>query len=237
VDGREEAERVMEAMGGGVLRHLIWRFRKWYEDGELLSNVAGPILGELMGQVLDVAHGDGDAGEEMRRPPLVVYSCHDVTILGLLYGIGADFVASDDQLVEAGIDEDFTCSEQRWQVWPEYASTLLFELVRVREEGGEGDGTTKEGSDCSHVVRVVLNGKPVRVMASLNNNKKNTMTTVDGPTNNSDSTTIDSYDIPLSTFSRVIKELQSQGDLNFDARGGSKRKREKGKNDMSNWTG
>ena len=43
------------------------------------------------------------------KRPLNFYSCHDVTILSLLYGIDADIVA---------------------RFWPPYATTLVFELVR-----------------------------------------------------------------------------------------------------------
>jgi len=225
----------MEAMGGGVLRHLVWRYRSWYQDEELLSHAAGPILGELMGQVWQVVRGDDDGGVDStagegggrRSPPLVVYSCHDVTILGLLYGIGADFVASHDALVEAGIAEEFAGSKQqsRWQVWPEYACTLLFELVRVRKESCECDGGT-------HVVRVVLNGKPVRVVSTLKKDdiKKTMTTTGDGIANYPDPITTDSYDIPLSDFARVIQELQNRGGLN--AGDGTKEKRDMRKNDM-----
>jgi hypothetical protein len=58
--------------------------------------------------------------------------------LGLLYGISADFLSGDDN---AG-----------WRFWPGYASTLVFELVRIQD----GDG------DDAHVVRVLLDGKPVK---------------------------------------------------------------------------
>jgi len=52
--------------------------------------------------------------------------------------MGADFLADDNG---AG-----------WRFWPSYASTLVFELVRVSDQH---DGN-------SHVVRVLLNGKPVK---------------------------------------------------------------------------
>jgi hypothetical protein len=77
---------------------------------------------------------------ERERHPFTIYSCHDVTILALLYGIGADFLVGDDK---AG-----------WRFWPEYASTLVFELVRINDND--------KNSDATHVVRVLLNGKPVR---------------------------------------------------------------------------
>jgi hypothetical protein len=77
-----------------------------------------------------------DVGGNERRP-FTIYSCHDITILGLLYGIGAEFLAGDDL--------------GGWRFWPPYASSLVFELVRI---------PGKHKADM-HVVRVLLNGKPV----------------------------------------------------------------------------
>lgn len=77
------------------------------------------------------------AVEGRERRPFTVYSCHDITILGLLYGIGAEFLSGDDM--------------GGWRFWPPYASSLVFELVRISE---------KRSLD-AHVVRVLLNGKPV----------------------------------------------------------------------------
>lgn len=79
----------------------------------------------------DMAVGGGE------RRPFTIYSCHDITILGLLYGIGAEFLAGDDM--------------GGWRFWPPYASSLVFELVRIPD---------KHHQD-AHVVRVLLNGRPV----------------------------------------------------------------------------
>jgi hypothetical protein len=58
--------------------------------------------------------------------------------LALLYGIGAEFLSDD----EFG----------GWRYWPAYASTLVFKLVRIDEAN----------SDQSHVVRILLDGKPIK---------------------------------------------------------------------------
>jgi hypothetical protein len=79
--------------------------------------------------------------ESKDRHPFTLYSCHDITILGLLYGIGADFLAGDDT--------------GGWRFWPPYASTLVFELVRIPHDNK---------ADSKHVVRVLLNGVPVRTV-------------------------------------------------------------------------
>lgn len=80
-------------------------------------------------------------GKESR--PFTLYACHDVTILGLLYGVGADFLAGDDT--------------GGWRFWPPYASTLVFELVRIPQ-----DDEAAEASE--HVVRILLNGVPVKTV-------------------------------------------------------------------------
>jgi len=247
-EGAEGAEDVMEAMGGATLTHLTWRFRQWYRSGRLLAAIAGPALGELGGQIRDAARFGigGDAGDDAgvggARPPFVVYSCHDVTILGLLYGVGADFVASSEELTEAGILDNFSNSEQRWQFWPKYASTLLFELVRVnKKEDGSDTSADGDGEDCRRIVRILLDGKPVRLMTSLKNNKeKATMTNA---TTDSDSDAA-SYEVPLSDFLRLVKELEKQGDFDLNAVGddgdgnGDGKQHKKGRGDrVSTWTG
>lgn len=82
-----------------------------------------------------------EAGE---RHPFNIYACHDVTILGLLYGISADLLAGDDL--------------GGWRFWPQYASTLIFELVRIKRSNGKD----------AHVVRILLNGKPVKSVTKDN---------------------------------------------------------------------
>ena len=215
----------MEAMGEGVVRHLVWRFRRWYRSAGLLGAIAGPALGELAGQI-----GDAIDNDEGKRPLFVVYSCHDVTILGLLYGIGADFVASAEELKEAGILDELGDSEQRWHYWPEYASTLMFELVRVEEKTeGSGDGTR-------HVVRILLDGKPMRVMASIKDKKE-----MDTVAKTSKDGKDDRYDVPLSDFLEVMRELESLGNFDFEMSAGDndvdrQKKKKRGCN-VSTWTG
>lgn len=132
----EHEERVgqtLAAMAHQTLAHLAWRFRKWYQNKRLLALIAAPPLREIAGQMNVTPKLD--AGE---KRPFVIYSCHDITILGLLYGLGADFL-EDDQ-------------SGKWRFWPVYGSHLVFELVRVKEGPSSSD---------THVVRVLFNGKPV----------------------------------------------------------------------------
>lgn len=145
----DEIEQTLLAMSYPTLAHLSWRFRQWYQHDRLLAVIAAPPLREITNQILFTPH----LGIHERRP-FVVYSCHDITILGLLYAIGADFLATDCKS-----NEDLNPSKVSgsWQFWPPYGCNLVFELVRLR------DGPP--GPD-SHAVRVLLNGSPVRSVSA-----------------------------------------------------------------------
>jgi hypothetical protein len=91
-------EQTLAAMKYPTLRHLAWRFRQWYHNARLLATIAAPPLREVVQQMLDTVTRDLDLHLKLesgaddvpaakdRRQPFVLYSCHDVTILGLLYG-------------------------------------------------------------------------------------------------------------------------------------------------------
>lgn len=131
-------ERTLEAMAFPTLLHLSWRYRCWYQHDGLLSLMAAPPLREIADQVSRVPSlGPSDAR------PFVVYSCHDITLLGILYGIGADFLTKETTGLETKEDMSY---------WPPYGSHLVFELVRMKDKV-KGD---------YHVVRIILNGSLVR---------------------------------------------------------------------------
>ena len=130
-----------------TLAHLSWCFRKWHQHERLLAGIAAPPLLEITDQMLQTP---SLAFHE--RSPLVIYSCHDITILGLLYGIGADFLAidsSESNNVKHTSGDDMGSL----RYWPPYGSILVFELVRLREGS--------PGLD-SHVIWFLLNRTPVR---------------------------------------------------------------------------
>jgi hypothetical protein len=123
-----QVEETLRALSHQTKAHLAWRFRQWYKNPKLLAAIAAPPLREILDQLL--------AATKMgvrERHPFTIYSCHDVTLLAILYGIGAEFLSNDQK--------------GGWRFWPKYASSLILELVQV--ENG------------SHVVRILLNGKPV----------------------------------------------------------------------------
>jgi Histidine phosphatase superfamily (branch 2) len=89
-EAQEEYEQTLQAMSHTTLAHLSWRFRKWYQHERLLAVIAAPPLREISNQMMQTPQLSATA-----RRPFVLYSCHDITILGLLYAIGADFLAID----------------------------------------------------------------------------------------------------------------------------------------------
>eukprot|EP00571_Detonula_confervacea_P000486 CAMPEP_0172314698 /NCGR_PEP_ID=MMETSP1058-20130122/23173_1 /TAXON_ID=83371 /ORGANISM="Detonula confervacea, Strain CCMP 353" /LENGTH=618 /DNA_ID=CAMNT_0013028635 /DNA_START=74 /DNA_END=1930 /DNA_ORIENTATION=+ len=168
----EDAEAALASMAIPVYSHLAWRFREWYRCPKLLSAVARPPFKEMMKNMVEAAN---DLRPNDRRP-FVLYSCHDVTLLALLYAIGADFLVSGEDcggvdMQEEG-DGDQTYSGMtagsvrkgtqqtgfRW--WPAYSSTIAFELVRL-------DESQSLGMDEQHVIRVILNGDTLTLMPRM----------------------------------------------------------------------
>ena len=137
----DRIEQTLQALAHPTLAHLAWRFQQWYGNQKLLAEIAAPPLREVANQILNATGPNAD-----ERKPFVVYSCHDITILGLLYGIGAEFLEESEGKEE--IDTGMT------RYWPPYASNLVFELVRL--DDAEGNRTKSEPS---HIVRVLLNGE------------------------------------------------------------------------------
>ncbi|KAL3784378.1 hypothetical protein ACHAWO_001624 [Cyclotella atomus] len=178
-EGKEnevEAEAALEKMAIPVLSHLAWRFREWYSSPRLLASVSSPPLREIMGQMLDCVH----RSEEEKRP-FVLYSCHDVTLLGLLYAIGADFLISghdcrgtkmqeEGKLIHCGLIDGLIqeqdADQTSWRWWPPYSSTIAFELVQVDNETGI-DG---------HFIRVVLNGRALRLIPMMSSEDEKLLT-------------------------------------------------------------
>jgi hypothetical protein len=169
LEGKEnevEAEMALKSMATPVMSHLAWRFREWYSSPRLLASVSSPPLREIMNQMLDAIDRSSD-----ERRPFVLYSCHDVTLLGLLYAIGADFLVSgidcggtqmeeESKMIHYGLEDGKIQSqdmdEASWRWWPPYSSTIAFELVRAESE-------TKD----QYFIRVVLNGKALRLIPML----------------------------------------------------------------------
>jgi len=103
-------EESMQALAHSTKTHLAWRFQQWFSHSSLLSAIAVPPLREVEQELKETPHLPSNV-----KRPLKIFSCHDVTILSLLYGVGASTVTDDERY------------------WPPYATTLAFELVRKME--------------------------------------------------------------------------------------------------------
>ena len=150
------------------MSHLAWRFREWYRCPRLLAAVAGPPLREVLDCMVETTNlGSG------KRRPFVLYSCHDVTLLSLLYAVGVDFLVSGKDcggknlrqgeeevnlgMVSGSVGIGARRHKASWRWWPAYSSTIVFELVRVQDLSGV------EG----HVIRVISNGNTLRTIPRL----------------------------------------------------------------------
>lgn len=130
----DRVEQLLSAMSHNTMSHLAWRFRQWYKNKPLLAAVTAPPLREIANQMREIPRmGDFD------KRPFVLYACHDVTILGLLYAIRSSFLSHE--------------TKPECRFWPFYGTTLVFELVRLEEK-------TNDAIE-QYVVRVLLNGQPV----------------------------------------------------------------------------
>ena len=128
-DEVKEVEKEMEEYGNIVKEHLVWRFGKWFGEKELLSQVGGPMIREVVehaGKGGERLAGEGGEGAKKFN----VYSCHDVSLLGILYGLKADVVERDKMY------------------WPDYGSWISFEVwddgIKIRLNG---EGVKIEGGD------------------------------------------------------------------------------------------
>ena len=136
-----DPEFLLEAMSHQTVAHLAWRFHQWYNSLPLLAEIAAPPLREIERLI----QATPSLGVE-RRKPFIIYSCHDVTILSLLYAIGASFLKE----------------QQSAPYWPTYASTLIFELIRT--------SNPKE----MFRIRILLNGKPISIQNQSTENQQQT---------------------------------------------------------------
>jgi len=145
-----EAEQTLQAMKHATISHLASRFRSWYQSPPLLAAMVGPALSEVNFQMNQTINAPDSA-----RKPFNIYSCHDVTILALLYGIGAEHLATPSELQSIGAKD--STNEKRLRYWPGYASTLILELVKVEPMGREEE----------FLVKFRLDDKKIRTVAAL----------------------------------------------------------------------
>ena len=128
IDGAPDDHR-FRALGDETLSHLCRRFRSYFSHPALLGEMAGPALREVCAVMHDaVANAEADEDTtvptDKKKKPFRIYSCHDVTILSLLYALGG------------GTDPAGTVSDPPPFGWPAYGTCLTLELVRENGEAG-----------------------------------------------------------------------------------------------------
>jgi hypothetical protein len=151
----QDAEQILQSMKHATVSHLATRFRYWYKSPPLLAEMMLPLLTDIYDKMMLYASMTYE--DRGVRKPFNIYSCHDVTILGLLYSIEADFLASSDDLKSHGLSKLHQEHFERLHYWPEYACTLVIELSKVKAKGKEDE----------FLIQFLLNGQVVHTMSSL----------------------------------------------------------------------
>ena len=122
-----------------TLSHLSRRFHGYYSNQALLGEIAGPALWEVIQEMKCIAMGSHEEAKHTKKP-FYVYSCHDVTILALLYAIQNNHSVRNGQIIPPN--------------WPTYATCLVLELVKKRKST---DATTiRSRSQSTFVVKAYL---------------------------------------------------------------------------------
>lgn len=128
LENETSAEDMLQALSYATISQLSSRFQSYYQSLPILHEMAGPALDQIKGEMNKII----DSGDRIRKP-FNIYSCHDVTILALLYAIRAYGVNTQVEIQTKGVDGiGFTDEDPRW---PSYATCLTFELLRVKEKG------------------------------------------------------------------------------------------------------
>ena len=153
LEDRHDVEQTLQALKHATISHLASRFRSWYKSPPLLAEMMLPLLTELHDDIFRCANMSSADGRG--RKPFRIYSCHDVTILALLYSIEASFLASSEDLKSHGLYalQHF----EHYHYWPEYACTLAIEMSKVQTKGKADE----------FLLKFLLNGNVVQTITSL----------------------------------------------------------------------
>lgn len=109
-----------------ISKHTAWR---WFESLRH-PRLAYLAMNPMVSRIIDAMH------QHETEPPVIIYSAHDSTLIGLLCGFRLE----------------------QPSVWPEYGSYLKMELLEVETVGAD----INNGKE--HVVRFSLNGSLLRSM-------------------------------------------------------------------------
>ncbi len=132
------AEKTLQAMSHATIAHLTSRFRSWYHHPSLLGEMAGPALNDIKIEMRKIIEG------QQSKNTFNLYSCHDVTLLAILYAVRLGGLFSSEESLTTGLNTSLIdLKEDRFTRWPNYATCLTFELIRVREPVKEDEFIVK----------------------------------------------------------------------------------------------
>lgn len=158
LEHNQDAEQILQSMKHATMAHLATRFRYWYKSPTLLAEMMLSLLTDVYEKMMYYANMNFE--DKGVRKPFNIYSCHDVTILALLYSIDAAFLTTsdDDQRhdLSTKLQQD---TFERLYYWPDYACTLAIELSKVQLKGKEDE----------FLIKFLLDGQVVRTITSLRN--------------------------------------------------------------------
>jgi len=153
---KQQQEQELQDLAKPTMRHLCWRFGEWFCSPPLLAEIGAPPLVLIEETMQELIHKNQQPYNgvplqlQLPPPPLEIHSCHDVTLLSLLYAMKASIMNDDDCF------------------WPVYASTLTFELVHFKSEHEyrpqANDSEHNHNNDGNYFLRLLLNGAPVEMM-------------------------------------------------------------------------
>ena len=112
-----------------ISKYTAW---KWFESLRH-PRLAYLAMNPMVSRILDAMH------QHETEPPVIIYSAHDSTLIGLMCGFRLE----------------------QPSVWPEYGSYLKIELLEVQTIGGDNNN---DSNHKEHVVRFSLNGSLLRSM-------------------------------------------------------------------------
>eukprot|EP00752_Nemacystus_decipiens_P012088 g10717.t2 len=143
----------LDALGTSTIRHLVWRFGRFYRDEEMMRIMVGPLLSHMLECAADsemTQSGSGysavpRSGSGVRSLSRVVSSsCHDVTVLALLYAMEAHLIENEDY-------------------WPPYGCTIAFAISSCREGPvGQEPPEAPDEKGGGTVLEISVDGEPLR---------------------------------------------------------------------------
>ncbi|CAM9348587.1 unnamed protein product [Choristocarpus tenellus] len=122
------------ALSSATIEHLAWRFSQFYGDRELLRAMSGSLLSNILERASRV--GSGAKSPAMGVEDIVCFSCHDVTIMSLLYALQSDLVKAKGY-------------------WSPYGSTIMLEVLGSKPQICVGKDTTDLGLGQSKEVSTI----------------------------------------------------------------------------------